>query len=132
MHNRKPSPRVVQSVLQQILDKLVSGPKSQDKLQEASTTKRVLASESSESKHDEQLLSKLTEQVEPGQYKPVSPNEKIKTEPIEPKIPEQEDNKGILDQLTGHSRPDDIDDMTSRHKKDKNQTDNHNGDSSDA
>jgi ABC-2 type transport system ATP-binding protein len=82
-----------------ILDKLVSTPVSREAPSKPPTTKQVVPVETSESKPDEQLLGKLTEQPKPPESKPV-----VKTKPVEPKVPQKEQGKkSILDRLTGRS-----------------------------
>jgi len=82
-----------------ILDELVSTPVSQEVLSKPPTTKQVVPVEPSESKPDEQLLSKLTEQPKPAESKPV-----VETKPVEPQAPRKEQiKKSILDRLTSRS-----------------------------
>jgi ABC-2 type transport system ATP-binding protein len=82
-----------------ILDKLVSTPVSREAPSKPPTTKQVVPVETPEPKPDEQLLSKLTEQPKPAESKPV-----IKTKPVEPEAPQEEQiKKSILDRLTGRS-----------------------------
>ena len=109
-----------QSIEENILDKLVSAPVSQQpSLPESPTTEQVSPVETSETKPDDQLLRKLTKHTLPPQPKPV-----VKTEPVEPQDDRQEQiKKSILDQLTGRSTP---------KNKDKKQTGKSQGDSSDA
>jgi len=107
---------------EKILDKLVSSPVSQEPSPKPPTTEQVTPVETSQPKPDEQLLSRLTKQAEPAKSKPVVRKKKVKTEPVEPGAPQQE-QISILDQLTDSSTPGD---------SDKKQTDNRQGDSSDA
>ena len=87
-----------------ILDKLVSAPVSQETPPEKSITEQVVPAESSESKPDKELLSKLTESAELTWPRSLIQDEKVKTEPVQSKTAEQEQTKkGILDQLTGRS-----------------------------
>jgi ABC-2 type transport system ATP-binding protein len=82
-----------------ILDKLVSAPASQEVPSKLPATKQVVPFETPESKPDEQLLSKLTEQAKPAESKPV-----VETKPVEPQAPRKEQTrKSILDQLTDRS-----------------------------
>lgn len=102
--------------VESILDKLVSAPVSETVAAEApkSTTKPTPV-ETPETKPDEQLLDKLTSEEH---------IETITTEPVEPKPVEQEQvDENILDRLTGRSENSD---------QDREQTDNLEGDSSDA
>ena len=91
---------------EKILDKLVSARVSQQPPStEPSATERVGPAETSETKPDEQLLSKLTKPAKPAQPKPVVRDKKVKTEPVEPKAPRKEQiRKSILDRLTGRSK----------------------------
>ncbi len=90
--------------VENILDKLVSEPVSQQPPPEPPTTEQVVPVETSEPKPDEELLSKLTEPTKPAPLKPVVRNGKVKTEPVESKSPKPEQGKkNILDQLTGRS-----------------------------
>jgi ABC-2 type transport system ATP-binding protein len=82
-----------------ILDKLVSTPVSQEVPSKPPKTKRAVPVETSQAKPDEQLLSKLTEQAKPAESKPV-----VKTKPVEPQAPQKEQiKKSILDRLTSRS-----------------------------
>jgi len=84
-----------------ILDKLVAAPVSREAPRKPPETRKVAPVETSQTEPDEQLLRKLTEQAKPAQSKPV-----VKTKPVEPKVPQQEQiKKGILDQLTGRPIP---------------------------
>jgi len=115
-----------QTPLENILDKLVSAGVSREAPQEPPTTEQVVPVETSEPRPDEQLLSKLTESAEPAQTKPGVTDRKVKTEPVEPRAPQQAEQtkKSILDQLTGRSVARNED----RKRADNSQT----GDSSDA
>ncbi|MHC4463668.1 MAG: ATP-binding cassette domain-containing protein [Planctomycetota bacterium] len=87
--------------VENILDKLVSEPVSQEAPPEPPTTEQVVPVETSEPKPDEQFLNKLTEPTRPAPPKPVVRNEKVKTEPDQPKAPKPEQTKkDILDRLT--------------------------------
>ncbi|MHC4104428.1 MAG: ATP-binding cassette domain-containing protein, partial [Planctomycetota bacterium] len=87
-----------QTVTEDILDKLVSAPVSQDAPAEPTATEKVIPVESSEPEPSEQLLSKLTESTEPEAS---VRNEPITTQPVESQAPGAEQvNKSILDQLT--------------------------------
>ncbi|MBA7485345.1 Vitamin B12 import ATP-binding protein BtuD [subsurface metagenome] len=91
---------------EKILDKLVSARVSQQPPStEPPTTEQVSPAETSETKPDEKLLSKLTKPAKPPQPKPVVRDRKVKTEPVEPRAPKPEQiKKNILDQLTGRSK----------------------------
>jgi len=92
------------TTVENILDKLVSAPASQETPPQPPTTEQVVPLETSEPKPDEQLLSKLTEPTKPVPPEPVVGNGKVKTEPVEPKTPRPEQSKkSILDQLTDRS-----------------------------
>jgi ABC-2 type transport system ATP-binding protein len=87
-----------------ILDKLVSAKLSKETPADATKTKHVLPTQTSESKPDKELLSRLTESTEPTPPKSITKNEKVKTEPVQPKTSEKENiKKSILDQLTSRS-----------------------------
>jgi len=88
--------------VESILDKLVSAPVSKQASGKIPATEKV-ATESVKPKADEQLLSKLTSSVEQSESKAVT-REKIKTEPVESPIEQQEKVRDdILDKLTGGS-----------------------------
>jgi ABC-2 type transport system ATP-binding protein len=94
------------SAAESILDKLVSGPISQESPPETPATEKVTAVESTGPEPDENLLSKLTGSAEPAKPEPVVREEKIATEPVEPQAPGREKiKKSILDQLTDRSIP---------------------------
>jgi ABC-2 type transport system ATP-binding protein len=117
----------VTSAGENILDKLVSAPVSQDISSKTPVTQQVVPTEASEAKPDEQLLSKLTELVKPSPPDETVKGEKAKTEPVDPvrktsrdgakeplqlsssngverkTVEEREAKKSILDQLTGRS-----------------------------
>jgi ABC-2 type transport system ATP-binding protein len=87
-----------------ILDKLVSSSVSKGSLSEPPVTEAVVPAAIPEPEPDEQLLTKLAGPAEPTQPVPVVQEEKVETQSIEPKVPEQKQvEKGILDQLTDHS-----------------------------
>ena len=89
------------TTVENILDKLVSAPASQETPPQPPATEQVVPVETSEPKPDEQLLSKLTEPTKPVPPEPVVGNGKVKTEPVEPETPRPEQSKkSILDQLT--------------------------------
>ena len=89
--------------VENILDKLVSEPVSQETPPEPPTTERVVPVETSEPKPDEQLLNKLTEPTRPVSPKPVVRSEKVKTEPGQAEAPKPEQvKKDILERLTDH------------------------------
>jgi len=108
-----------------ILDKLVSASVPRQKAAEPVKTEQVAGAESPEAKPDEQFLSTLSEQTTtPTKPETAMTDEKAKTKPAEPKPIEQTEIKeDILDKLTGRSKPKD---------KDEEETDNRQGDSSDA
>ena len=87
-----------------ILDKLTSAPVPQETSLQTQAIDNPVPVETAAAKSDEQLLSKLTEPVQPApQDEPVK-DEKIKTEPVERKVVEQQKiEKDILDQLAGPS-----------------------------
>ncbi|NQT01354.1 MAG: ABC transporter ATP-binding protein [Planctomycetes bacterium] len=91
-----------QTATEDILDKLVSAPVSQESSTEPPTTEKVIPVESSTSEYGEQLLSKLTGPAEPPESEPFVRDEKVTTQPVESEAPQAEQiNKSILDQLTG-------------------------------
>jgi ABC-2 type transport system ATP-binding protein len=93
-----------QTTSEDILDKLVSAPVSQESLPESPITEKVVPVESPTPEPDEQLLSKLTGSAEPSEPEPVFREEKVTTQPVESEAPQVEQvNKSILDQLTGRS-----------------------------
>jgi ABC-2 type transport system ATP-binding protein len=93
-----------------ILDKLVSVPVSKEVPSKPPATKQVVPVETSQTKPDEQLLSKLTEQPKPAKSKPV-----VKTKPVEPEAPQKEQIKeSILDRLTGRSSAQNADKETDK------------------
>jgi len=86
-----------------ILEQLVTTSLSPESSQAAVATEQVVPAANSEPKPDEQLLGKLTEQVEAVRTEPV-----VKAEPAETQVTQQEQaRKDILDQLTGRSAPQD-------------------------
>ena len=114
------------SAPENILDKLVSAPVSQETPLEKPITEQVVPAESSESKPDKELLSKLTESAELTWRRSLIQDEKVETEPVQPKSAEPEQVKrSILDQLT--RRPTGQDERSEQAKEDKHQT----GDDSD-
>ena len=91
-----------QTVTEDILDKLVSAPVSQDGQAEPPATENVIPVESSEPEPAEQLLSKLTDSTEETELEASVRNEQITTQPVESQAPQTEQvNESILDQLTG-------------------------------
>jgi len=97
-----------ETAAENILDKLVSAPVSQESLLESPTTEKVVPVESPMPEPDEQLLSKLTGSAEPLQPEPVVRDEKVTTQPVESEAPQAEQeqiNKSILEKLTGRSMP---------------------------
>jgi ABC-2 type transport system ATP-binding protein len=104
-----------QTATEDILDKLVSAPVSQDSPAEPPTTEKVIPVESSDSEPAEQLLSKLTGSTEETEPDASVRNEQITTQPVESQPTQQEQvNESILDQLTGRQ---------STQGQDKEQTD---------
>jgi len=89
--------------IENILDKLVSGPTSQEP-SEPPTTEKVVPVETSEGKPDEYatgVLRKLTEPAKSVEPKPIVRDEKAETKPVEPEADQKEQvKKSILDQLT--------------------------------
>jgi ABC-2 type transport system ATP-binding protein len=95
-----------QTPAENILDKLVSAPTSQQASTKTPTTEKIEIAESPESELDKQLLSKLAGSAEPLQPIPPVKDEKIETEPVESQASQQEQvKKSVLDQLTGRSVP---------------------------
>jgi hypothetical protein len=95
-----------QTVKEDILDKLVSAPVSQDTPIEPPATEKVTSVESSEPEPAEQLLNKLTSSPDQPEFETSIIEEQIKTQPVEPQAPQAEQvNKSILDQLTGNQPP---------------------------
>ncbi|MBC8469842.1 MAG: ABC transporter ATP-binding protein [Planctomycetes bacterium] len=91
-----------QTVTEDILDKLVSAPVSQDGQAEPPATEKVIPVESSDPEPAEQLLSKLTGSTEQTEPDASVRSEQITTQPVESQAPGPEQvNKSILDQLTG-------------------------------
>jgi ABC-2 type transport system ATP-binding protein len=91
--------------VENILDKLVSAPTSQEP-SEPPTMEQVVPVEISESKRDEQLLRRLTEPGKPTESKTVVEEQEPETKPVEPKAAQEEPTKkSIIDQLTGRSSP---------------------------
>ncbi len=91
-----------QTVTEDILDKLVSAPVSQESPAEPPTTEKVIPVESSEPEPAEQLLNKLTSSTEQTEPETSVTSEQITTQPVESQTPQAEQvNKSILDQLTG-------------------------------
>ena len=122
------------SAEENILDKLVSTPVSQEASPEPLTTEQAGPVETSETKLRKELLRKLTKRAKPAQSEPVVRRRKVrdgkvKTEPVDPEASKQEQQerikKSVLDQLTGHSTP-------HNEEEEKEQTDKSQGDSSDA
>ena len=97
-----------QTTSEDILDKLVSAPVSQESLPESPTTEKVVPVERPTPEPDEQLLSQLTGSAEPSQPESVVRDEKVTTQPVESEAAQGEQeqvNKSILEKLTGRSRP---------------------------
>ncbi len=87
-----------------ILDKLVAAPVSPEVSEQAAITDDVVADAGPESRHDEQLLSKLAGSGETDRPERAEPAEKVETEAVETPAPETEQvRKNILDRLTGDS-----------------------------
>jgi ABC-2 type transport system ATP-binding protein len=90
--------------VESILDKLVAAPIAAEVSDQAAITEDVVADTGSESRHDEQLLSKLTDSSEPQQPEIAALAEKVETEAVQTPAPEAEQvRKNILDRLTGDS-----------------------------
>jgi len=107
-----------------ILDKLVSQPVSPEVAAEPPTTKQVVPVDASESKPNEQLLTKLTKPDKSPPSEPFVQDEKAKTEPVETKADRQEQiKKSILNHLTSPSKA---------QNNDNEQAGKSQGDSSDA
>jgi ABC-2 type transport system ATP-binding protein len=94
-----------------ILDKLVTAPVSQQTKPEQPTTEKVTAAAETGPEPDKELLSRLTYSTESTPPAPVlEEDEETQTEPVDSHTQEQERvNEGILDKLTGRSRPTDGD-----------------------
>lgn len=91
-----------QTATEDILDKLVSAPVSQDGQAKPPATEKVIPVESSDPEPAEQLLSKLTGSTEQTEPDASVRSEQITTQPVESQAPGPEQvNKSILDQLTG-------------------------------
>lgn len=92
--------------MENILDKLVSAPVSQPEPEPAPPTEKVAAASGSESRPDENLLSKLTR----SRPEPAARGQEAQTEPVKPSAAEHgQIKKNILDQLTGRSDAQDKD-----------------------
>ncbi len=108
-----------------ILDKLVSAPISQQGSQQGPATQKVAAAADVPSHPDDGLLSKLTRPAEPSAPERLSRDQKVQTEPVKPDTAEQKQFKqSILDKLAGRSTTQD----KSTERTDKSQA----GDSGDA
>lgn len=95
---------LIQETPRDVLDKLVSAPVSKEAPSEPSATEPLVPSESPESKPDERLLAELAGPADPTQPGPIIQEEKVQTQPVEPRAPEQKQAKeSILDQLTNRS-----------------------------
>jgi len=95
-----------QTTSEDMLDKLVSAPVSQESMPETPMTEKVVPVESTKPQADEQLLSKLTGPAEPSRPEPVVRDEKVTTQPVESEAPQAEPiNKSILEKLTGRRLP---------------------------
>lgn len=95
-----------QTAAEDILDKLVSAPVSQDSSTETPKTEKVVPVERPTPEPDEQLLSKLAGSAEPSQPEPVVKDEQVTTQPSQSEAPQAEQiDESILDQLTGRSAP---------------------------
>ena len=105
-----------------ILEKLVSAPVSETNLPDSQQTEQPEKSETADVLPDEQLLGKLTSQINTIQPKPSVETQKPITLPDDQK---EQAQKNILDQLTNPSK-------TTQPKKDKKETDQHQGDSENA
>jgi len=104
-----------------ILDKLVSVSVSPQVNTENLTIDKVTPVETSEVQPDEQLLRELSKPAKPTKTEPV-----VKTKPVETQTEQpREVKKGILEQLTDSSQ-------RTSHSEEGGQSDNRQGDSSDA
>ncbi len=89
-----------------VLDKLVSAPVSQQGLTEPSETEQVVpTNKKEEAEPDSKLLSHLTQPAESSQGAPAAETEEVTIKPVEsePDKKQEQFDKDILDQLTGHS-----------------------------
>jgi ABC-2 type transport system ATP-binding protein len=80
--------------VENILDKLVSAPVSQENLQQAPTTEKVLTDECSGDEPDEQMLTELTGSAHTSRSESADEDEKVQTEPVESQqAPQQTQDK---------------------------------------
>jgi len=89
-----------------VLDKLVSAPISQQGSSEPPETKQAVQTDKKEvAKPDSKLLSHLTQPAESSQDTSTAETKEVTTKPVESEPDKQQEqfDKGILDQLTGHS-----------------------------
>ncbi len=90
--------------VENIVDKLVAAPISAEVSDQGAITEDVVADMGSESRPDEQLLSKLAGSDESDQLGLAGLEEKVETEAVQTPAPEVEQvRKNILDRLTGGS-----------------------------
>ncbi len=101
--------------VENILDKLVSAPVSQETLQEAPTTKKVPVSKDSGTEPDEQILTELTSTTDTSQPESAAGDEKVQTEQVEsqqaPQQTQEQVKKDILDRLTNRTNSQSEEDM---------------------
>jgi len=92
-----------ETVSENILDKLVSTPLSQEPPAERPPTEKVVPGETARPKPDDGLLGKL---AEPAQPQPIAADEKADTQPVETHVPQNNRvREDLLDDLTGRSEP---------------------------
>jgi ABC-2 type transport system ATP-binding protein len=90
--------------VENILDKLVEAPMTPATRDEEAKTEEVISDVVSESRPDEQLLSKLAGSGETERPAAIVPEQKVETEAVETPAPQQESvRKNILDRLTDGS-----------------------------
>jgi len=95
-----------QTTAEDILDKLVSAPISQEGSPKTQTTEKVVPVERPTPEPDEQLLSKLAGSAESSSPEPVVKDEQVTTQPVESEAPLAEQiNESILEKLTGRRPP---------------------------
>lgn len=105
--------------VESILDKLVAAPIAAEVSVQAASTEDVVADTGSESRHDERLLSKLADSIEPQQPEIAGLEGKVETEAVQTPAPEAEQvRKNILDRLTDGS----ADQSDQEEKTDNSQT----------
>lgn len=96
---------VAGTVTENILDKLVSTPLSQQSFVKAPPTEPAAHLKSADAQPDKQLLSELTMPAKPPE--PVKAHKAIDTNPVLTDVPQAKDDakEDVLDQLTGRSEP---------------------------